>query len=807
MICAIWTFFEVKAAMWFRAQLGILLLLLAAVSASGDDKSQFPLRDVAASACVDLSGRWQLRFDSSGEEGVSNSWFSVDHDRSEWQQAVVPGVWGRGPGEIEYPVSPCVGWYSRQVEVPAEWTEDTAIAVLGSMFVTDAWVNGEYIGVHRGGYLPFFFDISRHARPGAKLHLVLRVSSVLGADTIPGRYVGWQPFGGLYREVYLLHRPRIRLEHLETTTTLAGDGTAHLAFAAELRNGAESGYVDPVTVSLMENGRVVAETSCPVSVSAGGVTNVAAALIVHNPRLWSPDDPWLYDFRVAWGAAAGKSIKFPVGLREIAVRDGKVFLNGARYWLQGFGQHEEYWKEGPCITTDHRLADLELMKNTYRANSLRPGHYPHHPELYSMCDRLGLMVFSEVPAWQVDSNYMDSDEAWRAWLEPQLREMVESQRNHASVVAWSASNETRGCYRYFKRANDYFHELDPSRLAILVMDSTYDPASAEFSDLCARNFHYGWYHSETVYGIRAALKQTLQIAGGKPIWIAEQGGLASRENLSGAYGSEARGSEQYLDKILRYGFQYAATESDAVAGITIWSWTDFHENNRITAHGIFDEKREPKLAAYTVCNLFRGDIRLFICEDDCSTSTGKLWSASLRCFNPRQREQKGLKATWRILAGSEQLDSGTIIFDVSAKRAFEIGKVEWAMPAGFSPSACTLWVELRDADGKWLHTNSSMFDARVREDDRSDIAAFRTGILRVQTVDDGRPMDGTWAMFAGIRMPVYAGCGLIVPLPPGEYAFEFCAEGRAAIAKTVTIREQSATDLVVDFAGDDSDGN
>ena len=805
MIGEVWTLREARIVMRFCAQLGILLLAVA--SAYGADDTGFPLRDVAASACIDLSGSWQLRFDPSGEEGVSDSWFAPGFDRSEWQEAPVPGVWDRRPGEIEYPVPPRVGWYYRQVEVPAEWTEEAAVVFLGSMFVTDVWANGEYIGVHRGGYLPFLFDLSRHARPGAKLDLVLRVSSLLGEDTIPARHIGWQPFGGLYREVYLLHRPRIRLENLETTTTLAGDGTARFTFAASLRNGTGSGHAWPVTVSLWENGRTVAETSDPVSVPAAGTTSIVAQLVVSDPRLWSPDDPWLYDLRVVWGKEARHSIQFPVGLREIAIRDGRVFLNGTRYWLQGFGQHEEYWREGPCITPDHRLADLELMKNAYHANTLRPGHYPQHPELYNVCDRLGLLVFSEVPAWQTGSGYMDSDEAWNTWLEPQLREMVRSQRNHACVVSWSASNETRGCYRYFKRANDYFHELDPSRPAILVMDSTYDPGSTQFSDLSARNFHYGWYHSKTVYGIRAALAETVRIAGDKPIWIAEQGGLANRGNFSGAYGSQARGSEQYLDKTIRYGFQYAATESDAVAGITIWSWTDFHENDHINTHGIFNEEREPKLAAYTVCNLFRGDIRLFICEDDCFASTGKLWSAALRYFNPRQQERKGLKATWRIMKGGEQLNSGTVEFDMSAKRTSEIGKVEWAMPSDFAPGVCTLWVELQDADGKWLHTNSSLFDARASKEDGDGIAAFRTGILRAKTVDDGRQIDGTWAVFAGIRMPIYAGCGLMVPLPAGEYDFEFCAEGRATVAETVTIREQAATDLVVDFAGENVDGN
>ncbi|OGV55758.1 MAG: hypothetical protein A2X45_15875 [Lentisphaerae bacterium GWF2_50_93] len=763
--------------------------------------ADFPLKDVAVKNSIDLSGDWGFKIDDD-DAGTTNGWFKKDFNRSGWKPVAVPGVWDKKPGEIDFPISSCIGWFHRQVTIPKDWQEDIAITFLGSMYSTDLWMDGQYVGVHLGGYTPFTFDLAKFAKPDSKIDIVVRVDNRLTPTMIPSsQHIGWQYFGGLYRQVYLVHKPMARPENIETAIEIPDDNTAKLKLNALFKNGTSAEFPGSMKVELFAQNIVVASSNVPVACSAGKTAITQTELTVKNPTLWCPDNPFLYNLVLSWGV---DRMEFPVGLREFRVQDGKFLLNNKRIWMQGFGQHEEYFSDGPCYSYDKRLAELKLMKDVYKINAIRPGHYPNHPDLYNICDKLGILVFTEIPAWQVNREYLESNEAWELWLEPQLREMVQTLRNHASVFGWGISNEIGGTHGYFKHALEYLRKMDATRQASLVLAATEDFGSIEFLGLIARNFHYGWYHSKLVYALRKGLADNERAANGKPIWVAELGAHAKLGNLKGGYGDESRGSEEYQDKAVRFGYQYCATSSELITGISIWTWSDFHQHNDILPHGILNEKREPKIVAYTVCNLFRGDLRLFVCEKNARCRPGKEWSASLRYLNILQQEKKNLKAVWKILSGIKTVDSGEIKFDVTGVRSAEISNIAWKVPDENKPARYYFWIELFDSEGKWLYTNSSVIDVVAETETRGRVSEPQfPGLLKVKVLDDGIPLDDAWVLFEGIRMPVYSFPGLIIPLDAGTYPIEIKAEGRQPRKREITVKPAESTEVIIDFSKKD----
>jgi hypothetical protein len=385
--------------------------------------------------------------------------------------------------------------------------------------------------------------------------------------------------------------------------------------------------------------------------------------------------------------------------------------------------------------------------------------------------------------------------------------MVTTLRNHPSVAFWGIANEIDHVHTYFKRALDHVRTLDPSRPATMVLAASRDLESMDLVPMVARNFHYGWYHSDRVYELRRGLGTNVLHAGLKPIWVSELGAHATPGNLQGGYGDQSRGSEFYQDKVIRFGFQYAATESDRIAGISIWSWADFHRKDVGYLHGLLSEDRQPKLAAYTVCNLYQGHIRLFVCEEDTVCLPGKPWTASLRCLNTRTRTEKGLSARWKILKGSRFVTSGSFGFDLPAQRSFPVGTVRWDPPADADPGLYTFWVELFDAEGRWLYTNNSLFDLGTAGKSPSDLVPYRPGILRVRVLRDGRPAENAWASFEGIRVPVFSFTGLALPLPEGSYSLTVMTGTQSNGTHTVTLTTGQATELVVDLPKDPSSAN
>jgi len=751
-----------------------------------DGPSPWPFPAILALSAQALGDGWRFAPDPQ-DRGMEEGWFEPGFARGAWREAAVPGVWGQPPGQIPARASEGIGWYARPLRLPEGVDGEPELVFLGAMYGTDAWLDGEYLGQNLGGYTPFSFPLDGHLSSGEEKVLVVRVDSRLSTQTIPGKKMGWSDFGGLTREVFLLVRPRLRVEDLRTATTVGEGGAATLTVSGLLANRGPAPHAGEVFVTLAAGDGVVAQDVLPTALAPGEASPFTVAFALSGARLWSPEDPFLHSLQLAWPGSGTPPLRLPVGLREVRIAGPHLLLNGQRLWLQGFGQHEDLRNHGPCLPPGWQAKEAGRIK-AFGANHLRISHYPHHPAFFAACDRLGLLVFTEIPAWQLDRDWIRTEQAWTDWAEPQLAAMVRWYGAFTSVVSWGAANEMGNAPEYNRRAMDFLRQADPGRLPMIVVDADYHPQVYDILPLAGRNLHYGWYHSPRVYdGLRKGLASNLRHAERVdiPIWVSELGGQAHPGRFTGGYNDESRGSETYLDKVVRFGFQYAAA-ADRVAGIAIWTWSDFStRGGGICPHGILGHGREPKMVAYTVRNLFAGDLRVYLCEEDADLPAGGTVRVQPHLFNPRLRPvPPGLRLRWRILRGAKALAEGELAVPAGEARSLRTAEIAWPVPPEVR-GMLSLWVELADGDGAMIHANGVHVGVGQPVE--------RPGALFLTVTEQGVPVAATLEL-GDLRLPVYEDPGLIIPLPEGEYSL---VVRRGAVSRPLNVRVTSGAAVPV----------
>lgn len=747
--------------MMFRILLFPALLLLPAVAAD----PVFPLRDVATRETLLLSD-WRFQAVPQGREDEVD-WSDDAHraQRAEWPAVRLPAVWDQSPGEVTYPAPNQVGWFATEVEAPGASEGPLALWFMGVKYTADVFVNGEWRAVHRGGYTPFRVSVGDDIAPGESLEIVVRVDNRLSEETIPKHNTGWDTYGGITREVWLVRKPPARPVDLFVQTEREEDG----AWALRLRASTEGVPEHPMRVRVARRGGLLNEGQ--IDDWADGID---ITLPLGNPALWSPDSPALHDLELTWG---DDRLTVPVGVRELAWRDGKLILNGEPVWLQGFGQHEFFPRAGPVLNTQQRRDDLEWMKNHFGANALRTGHYPQHPELFSLADEIGLLVFTEVPAWQVHPRILARDDVWETWLDPQITGMVLRFRNHPSVFGWGVLNEIGGAHTYITRARNRILELDPDRGVAAVIAAESDFRVNQLTDFAARNWHYGWYHSRSVYDLRDAVDRNLSRSNNLPIWVAELGGMARPGRLGGGYSDDVRGTETYQDKMTRFGLQYILSRADDLAGISLWTWSDYRRNGRAHDHGVLGPGREPKLAAYTALNLMRPRFRALALENETVIGAGEPFTADLAVFTHPPAPDTRMLLKWRVVRGQETFLQGEESVVLGDRLSTPAGRVAWTVPAGFEPGLAHLYLELQDEEGTRLHSQALPFEPG---------GTTRPGVLRIPP-----PASGTVYPLTvnGMTLDVHPHVGLLLPLAPGRQVITDGERERAFTIREARYRE------------------
>lgn len=430
-----------------------------------------------------LMGTWRFHYaesPSQAPEGFADPSF----DDAAWDTLPVPSSWqmhGYGiphytnvqyPFPVDAPHIPtenATGSYRRSFTLPTGWENRRVhLRFEGVDAAFHVYVNGSLVGYSQGSRLPSEFDVTDRLRPGTNV-LAVRVYRWSDASYIEDQDMWW--LSGIFREVYLLARPRTHLWDVAVRTGLpSGLGQAEVAVRVGC-DEVESGWKGRCRLRLYDAQlQAVAEAEAELAPGSDGQAAAAACLTVPAPRLWSAEDPYLYQLAISLLDAEGQEVEAVaqrVGIRTVQVRDGLLLVNGRRVLFRGVNRHEHHPDLGRAIPLQHMVADLVLMKR-HNINAVRTSHYPDDPRFYDLCDEYGLYVIDETDlechgmGASGDWSRLSADPAWRAAYVDRMERMVERDKNHPCVVLWSLGNESGFGANHAAMAQ-WAHDHDPTR--------------------------------------------------------------------------------------------------------------------------------------------------------------------------------------------------------------------------------------------------------------------------------------------------------------------------------------------------------
>jgi len=478
----------------------------------------------------------------------------------------VPGDWNSQEERLFYYEGTV--WYRRQFDYTPSSSNSRLFLCFGAAnYEADVYLNGHKLGHHVGGFTPFSFEATAVLKPKGN-SLVVRVNNQRHRDGVPTVMTDWWNYGGLTRDVRLVEAPATFIA--DNAIHLASGTRDHIAIRVRL-DGARP--VQKVTVTIPELSLTAGTTTGPDGVA---LLDLAAPGIA----LWSPEHPKLYTVSVA---AETDGLTDDIGFRTIEVRGHEILLNGQPVFLRGICVHEENPLRGGRA---YSLADASQLLGWARdlnCNFLRLAHYPHNEHMARLADKLGLLLWEEIPVyWAVAWDNPDTLANARA----QLSELIGRDQNRASVIIWSVANETpvsEARTRFLRTLIDDARTLDGTRLVSAAMEVRTDPADSahkivddplgEFTDLQSFNEYVGWYDGmpEKINRVRWT------IARDKPVIISEFGADA----VQGMHASAStRFSEEFQEEVYRQTLPML-DKIPQFRGCTPWILCDFRSPRRV----------------------------------------------------------------------------------------------------------------------------------------------------------------------------------------------------------------------------------
>jgi beta-glucuronidase len=450
-----------------------------------------------------LGGIWLYRADLT-DAGVAQNWQNGGSTDG-WSTVTVPNAYNAGQLTPQS-MAGSVGWYRRDFTVPTDafpkYVPKTArhwiVNFQSVNYGATVWLNGHKLGIHTGAYLPFEFDLTG-VRAGVN-RLVVRIDNRRSAgDFPPGPGGQWWNYGGLLEEVYLRAVARADISQVQVRPVLPCPScAATVEEQALIRNVTGA----PQAVHLSgDYGRAHLNFGSSTIGPYGTWTATATTTITH-PSLWAIGHPKLYRATLNLTDAKGNSLGGYVdysGIRSITVtQSGRLELNGRVLHLRGFNLHEQTLSTGAALSVDQMRRLIDYARSL-GADAIR-AHYPLTPALQEMADEDGILVWSEIPVYQVKTAAM-TQPGWQARALALLKANILANQNHPSVMVWSVGNElptpvTYSEASYISAAAALARQLDPTRPVALAASNwpgvACQPAYAPL-DVIGFNDYFGWF--------------------------------------------------------------------------------------------------------------------------------------------------------------------------------------------------------------------------------------------------------------------------------------------------------------------------
>lgn len=438
-----------------------------------------------------LNGHWHYAVDQY-DTFLRQKWFNevhydgggntlpVDYSFDEWELMDLPCCWNTT--DRMYMLYEGSMVFTRKFIYAKQGDDERMFLKIGAAnYICRVFINKKYVGMHRGGSTPCYFDITDYLEHDNRI--ILQVDNTRRSNQVPMENTDWFNYGGIYRDIELIRVPQIHIKDFRIA--LEPDSTFSKIRASVKMSGNYSGTA---VISISELG---ISQEFAVNNGAGEI------LIDAKPELWSTENPKLYDVTLE---CANDKVSDRVGFREIRVNGMDIVLNGKPLFLRGISSHEESRANGKSLTDEERLENIRIAKEL-GCNFMRIAHYPHSERMSQLADEIGLLLWEEIPvywgiAFSSEDTYSDA--------ENQLRELITRDYNRASVIIWSVGNENQDTderLRFMSRLAECAHSLDKTRMVSAACLVNYQKNAIEdrleqYLDIIGLNEYCGWYTAE-----------------------------------------------------------------------------------------------------------------------------------------------------------------------------------------------------------------------------------------------------------------------------------------------------------------------
>ena len=569
------------------------------------------LQNVLSRSTVSLNGSWHYIVDVQ-EEGYYDyrmkptPWgffqnakpqkpedlIEYDFDKAPVMQ--VPGDWNTQDERLFFYEGTV--WFKRSFQWHRNGNRRTLLYFGAVNYDTYVYVNGKLAGHHVGGFTPFNFDVTDMLREGDNF-VVLKVDNKRHAEAVPTQIFDWWNYGGITRDVLLVDVESVYIE--DYNLQLASLEGRLLSFSVQL-NKPLSGQ--QITLNIPE-----LKIKKTLTTDAEGK---AALSMKAKPILWSPATPKLYQVDIQLGS---ESIRDEIGFRIVETRGKQILLNGNPIFLKGISIHEEKPNGGGRANSTADAHTLLSWAKELGCNYVRLAHYPHNEYAVREAERMGMLVWSEIPvywtiAWTNADTYRNA--------ERQLTDMIRRDHNRCNVIIWSIANETPHSDardQFLSRLSQKARSLDATRLISMAMEVTaanhhknrLQDNMNQYVDVISFNQYIGWYRD-----VNDAPKMEWEIPYDKPVIISEFGGGA-KYGLHGA--KNQRWTEEFQENLYRENCAML-DKIDGLAGTTPWILKDFRSPRRVlngiqdyyNRKGLFSDDGHKKKAFYVLKEWYQG---------------------------------------------------------------------------------------------------------------------------------------------------------------------------------------------------------
>jgi hypothetical protein len=723
--------------------------LLQAFAADPIPLPEHPRPDFERTAWVNLNGPWQFGFDKENAGA-----------RAEWSKGnaafplsiTVPFPWGSVLSGV--PDTAPIAWYRRTIKTPLDWEGNRVFLVVGACdWETEAWLDGTPVGTHRGGYVPFEFELTPHLKAGQEHRLVLRVDDTARAFKLEGKQ-GYGNARGIWQTVYLEARPQVYLETVHFSPDI---DNGKVAVRATLSSAAPAG----MKLGLRFKSGGVAEVSQSVP---QGDKETRFDVPIPDARLWSLEDPFLYEVEASLnGGPIPDRVATYFGMRKISVVNlpGQGFpyiaLNNKPVYLQ-ITLDQSYHPEGfYTFPSDAFMRDEILRSRRIGLNANRLHVKVDVPRKLYWADRLGLLIMADVP-----NSWGEPDKDMRHDIEFALRGMLRRDFNHPAIFSWVPFNETWGLFTGKGKERKYLPEtqewvasiyrlakqLDPTRLVEDNSPCNYDHVETDINSWHAYLPGYAWREHLDQVSRDTSQGSKWNFIGGRtqgnqPLLNSECGNVWGYEGSSG-------------DCDWSWDYHIMMNEFRRHPKVCGWLYTEHHDViNEWNGYYRFDRSDKftgmDELVAGMSLRDLHGPFYISTGSELCrelkpgEQASVPLWASFMTDRSPAQKLRIRASMTGWDSVGRWQWFSGAgreVEFQPWLSKELEPLTVN--MPD--KPALAVLALTLEDPSGNVLHRNFTTFLVRTEITARDEEVALSDSKARVLRFSPASFSDAKWSL-------------------------------------------------------------